>query len=813
MPPITCRILTISKLFQSWGTIALISCLTPIWTFQQNPTIPSIMNDVSDGNIGINSVIHQEINPIPPVVHADPDTFQAYNFHQSHCSTNHYAKNQGCTSDSLAAMNLDSGKISSHQDLYFDPDSQYGRIETQTEPSMSDPKTHQETTLAHIHNFEASLPTNEIDNAGDIWKHPFDIHLNDPFSSMPFSRTGHDLLGWETPRAYEPEPNIKQHSQDHGQEYTTRPSYDSCETLEKFISKDILEKNQDGSAKTDHKTCVISDNQNQDIPQTQLSKGQKRDLLQDKGQDDVIEMNEPPEDHSQDVENMKKKANQKKRLSKKPKVQKSQELTNTSSDITQNQYLSSTVDISNELPNDSTIPTMKSALKSKDVIKSLEQSTLTMLKDIGAFHVGNSLVYAYEIAAWFKTLKEDMLRISGQGQQVRKAVHRAIECAHQWVTMSLFGLISIQISQGLDKSSSDKISDHAWKHIQTVFGQWRHMWVGDMKYQRFPPDGDWQGPVFLFRYLSKLTIFQTISLEIVASMVVILEKDKKTAKILMDDIINLYNEAKSVYNKDLMFIQGGLFSRGSIGNLEFEEMNIHSVPRKSHLASKSTHRAIDCKFISHSAKFLSPVGIQLCQDVHGFFVDLIQELLNKYQISNKLDLYSAQKIHLDHNFPQEILNQHEPNMENIVKVVSLAEYRITVGFIGIIRSIYEKALTDTQMETIIKSAWDFLKKEFSKWKCLDFKEGRDSIFVTQSYSSSWKSMLKDSGLDPKVSFQILCKRLKYPSNSVMSLFHLNIFLVTWFQEDSDRDLKHALGPSFAYKMMHYNSLLSLVDNP
>ncbi|KAH9814233.1 hypothetical protein DFH28DRAFT_972736 [Melampsora americana] len=237
---------------------------------------------------------------------------------------------------------------------------------------------------------------------------------------------------------------------------------------------------------------------------------------------------------------------------------------------------------------------------------------------MGEFYVANSPNFAYKIHIWFRILREDMMKISGHKEGMQKSVNQAIECAQWWVTMGIFGIISIHFPPiGVNCAKLEKILEHAWEIIQAIFDQWRHMQVKDMKVQvcsRVVEEGHLLDPLHLFRYFVKLNDLTKIKSQILTSIILQYNKGSKTLKIDIDTVGKLYNKVQSLYNKDQMFIHGGFYSRARVGNLEYEAINSFSGPKKSTLGSKSLSRRVaECRLISQSAQFLSPVGINLCQ--------------------------------------------------------------------------------------------------------------------------------------------------------------------------------------------------------
>ncbi|KAH9813196.1 hypothetical protein DFH28DRAFT_1109221 [Melampsora americana] len=467
-----------------------------------------------------------------------------------------------------------------------------------------------------------------------------------------------------------------------------------------------------------------------------------------------------------------------------------------------NQNISSGPDMSKKSFKEFTMPALKEESTIDNHFDNPGQRTLIMLKDIGLFHAANSPIFAYQLTKWFKNLRDEMMKVSGQDKSLAQNIHKAIDYAHWWVTMGVFGIISIHFNNVLDSPFMQKILEHAWQMMKTVFDPWRSIGIENTRPQEIPggsefKQGDLLDPQSLFRYFVKVRIPSKMKSHIFKSILQKYNEASRTSQIpIPKSLGQLHNKVKRLYSKDMIFIHGGFYSRASISNLEFEAIKFHNGHKITSWASNLSekHNYAACRSLSLSAGFLVPEGIELCQRVHHFFVELIIELLKKYKVSNRLHLYSLQQIHLGPTVPPEFKEpEHEYNMETIVKAVSVAEYRITVGFIGMIRSIYKDILKETQMNTLIESGWEFLQKEFSKWKLLSFEDGKNSILFTQIDTPQKNRLLSKSYMDPPKSFQYLCKLSKMIAHAPIPSTYLKILLRSWYTEDAHENLKNTLG--------------------
>ncbi|KAH9814901.1 hypothetical protein DFH28DRAFT_1027417 [Melampsora americana] len=710
--------------------------------------------------------------------------------------------------------------------------SQSGMMTVQHEASVSGTEGSQKRSSEHLDNNEASLPSNDMvhETNFNYWDNLLNLYLNDIFARIPISSTENNLFGRASPRIISYTQDFLQDIQPYGHTRLPAASDGNTDTPGRDSRTYMDWAHVVGNVGAFHTPSNVLDKGSSVIHQTQSSNPRKKISIEEEVNNKLKDGSTILVDNSTHIGSLGDKTHPRKKLRMKKNLEKFQGVieeyisgpvlpTSVTKNIAKftgtkkHQHFSSITDNSRQISKDVFITSMREGNQVKEDKKQPGQSTLIMLKDIGDFYAANSLVFAHKVPIWFKLLRDDMMEISGQEESLRKAIQRAIECAHWWVTMSLFGLVSTNSNPEVDGSSLEEMLDCAWQLIQSIFDQWRYMRVKNMEPQMSCEVGDhWIEPQFLFGYLSKLQKFSTMSLKILKSIAARYNKEPNTSKIHMNNIRSLQDKLKMLYNKDMMAIKGGFYSRGSIGNLEFEEQRFHSGHRNCPWSLKSSNRAriVECRSISRAAKFLSPVGIDLCQKVHTFFVDLIIELIRNYKISNKIYPYPLLQIHLPDTVFENLKDQHESNMKTIVKAVSIAEYRVTVGFIGMLRSLYEKCSTEVQLNTIIGSGWDFLKTEFSKWKLLSFEEGTHSSFFTHSKRLSQE---EKSYLDPKRTFQGLCKQTQDLSDTPLSLMYLKMLLRSWFDGASDPHVREALGDSIILKIRSCISCLELLKNP
>lgn len=141
----------------------------------------------------------------------------------------------------------------------------------------------------------------------------------------------------------------------------------------------------------------------------------------------------------------------------------------------------------------------------------------------------------------------------------------------------------------------------------------------------------------------------------------------------------------------ILYSHGGFFSRQDIKNIAFPGIKFSGEYGGESSKQKSLpewHKT--CMVLSHSAQFHSPMGFPLCQEVHSFFVSLVDHLLSSYKNTYGCDVSQAGKYPQDISECSLIVNPHQITLNKVLKAISMAEYRLTVVFIGLMRVFLPK---------------------------------------------------------------------------------------------------------------------------
>ncbi|EGF99213.1 uncharacterized protein MELLADRAFT_112911 [Melampsora larici-populina 98AG31] len=414
------------------------------------------------------------------------------------------------------------------------------------------------------------------------------------------------------------------------------------------------------------------------------------------------------------------------------------------------------------------------------------------LQQIGGFLVNNSPGLCYETTIWFDKLEKDMIENNNQEASTMTLIDRAIKSAHLRITMCFLGLIGIFANEGGDKSSLEIVLKQGWDLIKGHFEDWRKLNIIDKNgnvivhhdsvkcpYKaKLTRQSNLHHPLFWFHDLSKLTQPQRLPVDLIYYLKSTWNMEIPNSMIGVHNIAVYHLEIQNFHDVYINHSHGGFYGRGEIRNIAFKGVKLsgkYIVPENENFSTWYTV----CKKLAEIAQFHSSVGFDLCQEVHSFFVSLIEHLLNTYKGLHQCDISSAGKTRGEKIKDSSICNPHDKNVQRIVQSISMAEYRVTVGFIGLVRVLYQKEVQADTLSLLLKSAWDFLKGIFSKWR--DIKSYNNTLVFDDKRITRNKWKLDYS--DPHELFNALWQHEDYLRNPI-PLYCLKSLVNVW-----NKDLK------------------------
>ncbi|EGG11279.1 uncharacterized protein MELLADRAFT_102133 [Melampsora larici-populina 98AG31] len=440
------------------------------------------------------------------------------------------------------------------------------------------------------------------------------------------------------------------------------------------------------------------------------------------------------------------------------------------------------------------------------------RQVLQTLKQTGSFNVDNSLTLSYETSRWFLDLKTKMIANSPQNQAWIKQVSVATKHAYSYITMAFLALLSIYDSIADNPTSIDQVLKDGWDFVKLRFEKWENMKLEKRHIKRFQKarmsygGGDWQDPHFVFQYLAKLDSEKNMTSEILKSIVDEWRKYRKGSEIPLQSPGQVLQDIFNSYQPESGFILGGFFSRGDVKNPQFEQMNNH-LTIKSY--SKAKAREMGCVRIANSANFMSQEGFPLCQEVHIFFLSLMQSLLNNYRNMNECDVPTEELTPwLQSTMQSNVEGRHKSNVKKIVKAVSIAEYKVTVGFIGIVRELYQSDLAEDEFRLLISSAWGFLKNTFSEWEKFKFEDKYLQMYFTQLQKRPYSELYWS---DPKKIFHGLWQIPLYETCPIPITFLRTLFK-SWTKVVYETEFMKGGIPGFRPKNISNNYFVSQTNN-
>ncbi|KAH9823210.1 hypothetical protein DFH28DRAFT_352020 [Melampsora americana] len=380
-------------------------------------------------------------------------------------------------------------------------------------------------------------------------------------------------------------------------------------------------------------------------------------------------------------------------------------------------------------------------------INDYSKRKLLVLQRLGVINTNRSPKLCHEIYDFFREIYQSFEDRNEFSDGESEAVRLSIKNAGHGVTMTFLGIIRVfEADQNGIHDIEDLLCD-GWSFIQDFYSDWKtakheHFVFGTTV--QFNPDLSYD-PYFHLRYLKKINKSAHVPLSLAHSISLLWSKHRGQSKI-PKDLFKDWEQVENVSKIDSLSPQGGLYGRLNIRNMAFwgpEEFTRRHwyINGGENINSKELW-----SWASDAAQLHTSVGREACKDLHNFFEDLIQKLHMLYNLNLKKvdDLYnfSAEESHLFNE-------SHSENLARIVRAVSLAEYRVIVPFLGIVRILNEDKLTSDQLQRLLNNAIEFLKETFSKWNQIDFHpQNFHELFHHNQVSKKFHSAL--GGLESPV---------------------------------------------------------------
>ncbi|KAH9816944.1 hypothetical protein DFH28DRAFT_196073 [Melampsora americana] len=372
-----------------------------------------------------------------------------------------------------------------------------------------------------------------------------------------------------------------------------------------------------------------------------------------------------------------------------------------------------------------------------------------VLQEIGMKNSNRSSKLCYEIYDFFWKTYEKIKSQNKLNLKEIEDVKNAVRNAGHKVSMTFLGILRVFEGEGYDSDGIEDLLNDGWDFIKEFYSSWQRSKYDDLGFEhpeRYSTQ-DVFDPDFHLRYLKKIHVNGRIPLSFVHSISLLWSKERGRSKI-PQDLSKDWQKINDVSKLESEVIQGGLYERFGIRNHSF--WGAGQLIRRKWKSDGDTMRSSQLiwKLASNAAQFHTNVGQRSCKELHTFFEDLIQKLQSSYKNLNGHD--TLQDISAE---SEGISSEtHSKNLELIIKAVSMAEYRVIVPFMGLIRILNEKDLSVEELQELMDNAIDFVKEEFKKWETLDFHpQNLLNLFEYKMFTVKSQSKLGD----PVQMFKIL----------------------------------------------------------
>ncbi|EGG07160.1 uncharacterized protein MELLADRAFT_62881 [Melampsora larici-populina 98AG31] len=390
---------------------------------------------------------------------------------------------------------------------------------------------------------------------------------------------------------------------------------------------------------------------------------------------------------------------------------------------------------------------------------------LVLLQKIGIINANRSPTLCYEIYDFFCGIYKNITGKNKCSQQEIDAIKLAAKHGGYTIVMSFLGVLRVFEGQQLGKEDMEVLLNDGWSFMKDFYSSWKTADLEDFafgKLYRYSSDGALD-PGFHLRYLKKINDSSNVPFSLVHALSLFWSKAKGQSKVPQD--FDYWQESIDIFENDSKSIQGGLYERMGIKNYafwgpeQFSRKNWYSYGEASMESDRIWHLA------SNAAQFHTPLGQNMCKELHSFFEDLIQRLKISYNSLN--DPHPSLKLSVQSHKTLSEINAN--NLDLIFKAVGMAEYRVVVPFIGIIRILNRRNLTVEQLQKLMENAIKFLKDTFGKWEHLDFHpKNIQHLFKYKKNMFTPQNKLDDPGQMFQTLFGFSDKN-RFPSRAILTL--------------------------------------------
>ncbi|EGG00237.1 uncharacterized protein MELLADRAFT_67949 [Melampsora larici-populina 98AG31] len=335
---------------------------------------------------------------------------------------------------------------------------------------------------------------------------------------------------------------------------------------------------------------------------------------------------------------------------------------------------------------------------------------LFLFQKIGILNANWSPTLCYKIFESFLEIYKALEFKCQYNPEAIKSATQAVKNASYGVVMVFLGLIRVCEAEGRRKDHLEYLLNDGWDYVENFFQNWKNVELEDLAskdHTKFRSQHA-SDPYFHLRYLKGIDNPNKVSFSLVYILALDWSQKRGTPGIPGGGISQHMQRLVDIYEADSNSFQGGLYGRMGIRNHTF--WGAEQFSRQYWYAYGDTAKPPQDVLLlsSKAAQFHTPIGREMCQTVHIFFEDLINDL-------NQIYLAMNGHPHFNNLAPKVV-----QEMGIIAQAVSMAEYKVTVVVLGMIRILNKENFTDSQIEKLIMNAWNFLKKKFSEWRLLYF---------------------------------------------------------------------------------------------
>ncbi|KAH9825213.1 hypothetical protein DFH28DRAFT_877554 [Melampsora americana] len=358
---------------------------------------------------------------------------------------------------------------------------------------------------------------------------------------------------------------------------------------------------------------------------------------------------------------------------------------------------------------------LSSSSKSSGRVYKVHPSNIYM--DILQFHLNDSPVLN-EINHWFHDLQKQMYQNNPCLLEIQSQINYLIGRTKVEITIGFLGCLYIFEHGKPQWKQSAALLEDGWQFLRGLFIEWKNINMedlGKMNVRKVTGSSYWSpDPWSNAKYILDMDVRQKIP------MAMYVELHQLWTRKGSNPIDNMTIQAmhkqffKLVKEMDPKFLKEKFYKIACVNSQEYKSYvedilvaSTQALPRKEKPRAARLPDKLKITGKIYASK-------KLRREIDDYFKKMHLEIIN-ISLKHVFDpLYpNAERASSTH--AHERFQSIEPDFAGPQKAVRDAHSKVTFGFLGSLVMIYQDMLPRSEIEEVLQSGWEFLKRQFSTW--------------------------------------------------------------------------------------------------